>query len=79
MNVPLLDLKPQTKEFRQEIIDAVTRVIDSTQYILGPEVAALEDSVAEYCGVAHAVGVSSGTDALLVSLMSLGIGSGVDV
>lgn len=76
MNVPLLDLNPQTKEFRKEILDAVTRVIDSTQYILGPEVTNLEESVADYCGVSHAVGVSSGTDALLISLMGLGIGPG---
>ena len=76
MNVPLLDLNPQTKKLREEILDAVTRVIDSTQYILGPEVSSLEKSVSEYCGVPHAVGVSSGTDALLISLMGLGIGPG---
>ncbi|MHB8810366.1 MAG: DegT/DnrJ/EryC1/StrS family aminotransferase [Desulfobulbaceae bacterium] len=64
---------------RDEILTAVARVIDSTQYILGPEVTRLEGSVAEYCGAGQGVGVSSGTDALLVSLMALGIGPGDQV
>jgi dTDP-4-amino-4,6-dideoxygalactose transaminase len=76
MNVPLLDLQPQMKQFREEILAEVTGVIDSTRYILGPKVATLEEEIAAYCVTRHAVGVSSGTDALLVSLMALGIGPG---
>ena len=76
MNVPLLDLKPQLAPLRAQILEAVTRVIDSTGYILGPEVTTLEQKVAQYSGAAHGVGVSSGTDALLAALMSLDIGPG---
>ncbi|MCF8056269.1 MAG: DegT/DnrJ/EryC1/StrS family aminotransferase [Desulfocapsa sp.] len=76
MNIPLLDLRSQLEPLREEIVDAVTRVVDSTTYIQGPEVAGLEEEVASYCDAACGVGVSSGTDALLVSLMALGIGPG---
>ena len=76
MNVPLLDLQPQITRFREEILQAVTDVIDSTRYILGPRVTELEREIADYCGVDASVGVSSGTDALLVSLMALEIGQG---
>jgi dTDP-4-amino-4,6-dideoxygalactose transaminase len=76
MNVPLLDLKPQTELFREEIIQAITNVVDSTRYILGSEVENLEEEIANYCGARYGVGVSSGTDALLVSLMALEIGAG---
>ncbi len=76
MHVPLLDLKPQINALREELIEAVTGVIDSTRFILGPEVTGFEESVAGYCGAGFAVGVSSGTDALLISLMGLGIGPG---
>ncbi|WP_456384618.1 DegT/DnrJ/EryC1/StrS family aminotransferase [Desulfolithobacter sp.] len=76
MKVPLLDLQPQMQPLREEILTAVTAVIDSTRYILGPEVVGLENEIAGYCGAHSGVGVSSGTDALLVSLMALGIGQG---
>ncbi|PIE59376.1 MAG: transcriptional regulator [Desulfobulbus propionicus] len=76
MNVPLLDLRPQLAGIREEILEAVTGVIDSTRYILGPSVTEFEQAAASYLNVPEAVGVSSGTDALLASLMSLGIGPG---
>lgn len=76
MKVPLLDLGAQLAPLRDEILEAVTNVVDSTTYIQGPEVVALEEEVAAYCGAKAAVGVSSGTDALLVSLMALDIGPG---
>lgn len=76
MKVPLLDLKAQLDGLRDEILTAVTKVIDSTRYIQGPEVEALEQSIASYCSTGYGVGVSSGTDALLISLMTLGIGPG---
>ncbi len=76
MNVPLLDLKPQLAALRPQIMEAVTRIIDSTGYILGPEVVEFEQKIARYCGTDEAIGVSSGTDALLAALMSLDIGPG---
>ena len=76
MKVPLLDLKPQLESLHEEILEAVTRVVESTRYIMGPEIENLEKEIAEYCGTADAVGVSSGTDALLLSLMALDIGPG---
>ncbi len=76
MNVPLLDLGPQIRLLRSEIIEAVTRVIDSTRYILGPEVLSFEKNVAAYCQADFGVGVSSGTDALVMTLMAMEIGPG---
>ena len=76
MNVSLLDLKPQLSGMREDIMRALTGVIDSTRYVLGPEVTQFEEAVAAYCGTTHAIGLSSGTDALLVSLMALDIGHG---
>ena len=77
--VPLLDLEAQYRPIRQEILDAVTRVCDSQRFIQGPEVEALERELAETLEVADAVGVSSGTDALLVAMMALGVGAGDEV
>ena len=78
-SVPLLDLKTQYASIRDEIRTAVDRVLDSQQFILGPEVESLEREVAEYCGCRHAIGVSSGTDALLVVLMALDLRPGDEV
>ena len=76
MKVPLLDLQPPLKDLRDEIVETVTRVIDSTRYIMGPEIDELEKEIAEYCGTEDAVGVSSGTDALLISPMVLEVSTG---
>jgi dTDP-4-amino-4,6-dideoxygalactose transaminase len=74
MKVPLLDLRPPLEELRDEIVEAVTQVIDSTRYIMGPEIDGLEKEISAYCGTKDAVGVSSGTDALLLALMVLDVG-----
>jgi dTDP-4-amino-4,6-dideoxygalactose transaminase len=79
MNVPLLDLKAQYATLRDEMIPVLEAVMESQYFINGPAVKELEGLVAEACGCAAAVGVSSGTDALLASLMSLGIGAGDEV
>jgi dTDP-4-amino-4,6-dideoxygalactose transaminase len=79
MKVPLLDLRAQYAPLRSELIEAVTRVCDSQQFILGPEVEALERSLEAHLEVGHAVAVSSGTDAILAVLMALGIGPGSEV
>ena len=79
MNVPLIDLQAQYAPIRDELIAAVTRVCDGQQFILGREVELLERELAAMLGVRHVVGVSSGTDGLLVAMMALGIGSGDEV
>ena len=73
MQVPLLDLKAQLKTIEKDVKDAVNEVIDSTRYIMGPMVEELEAKIAEYVGAKYATGVSSGTDALLISLMALDV------
>ena len=76
MKVPFLDLKAQYATIRDELRSAVDEVLESQRFILGPQVAALEQDVARFCHVPYAVGVASGTDALLLSLKALGVGQG---
>lgn len=79
MEVPLLDLRAQFAAIEGEVRAAIDRVLETQRFILGPEVEALEAEVAEYCGCAFGIGVSSGTDALLAALMSIGVGPGHEV
>ncbi|MDD2236208.1 MAG: DegT/DnrJ/EryC1/StrS family aminotransferase [Kiritimatiellae bacterium] len=79
MNVPLLDLKAQYQTIKPEVDRAVQEVFESQYFILGPTVERCEKNLAEYCRSAHAVGVSSGSDALLLALMCEGIGPGDEV
>jgi dTDP-4-amino-4,6-dideoxygalactose transaminase len=79
MKVPLLDLKAQYQLIKDEIKEAMEEVLEAQHFILGPKVEALEDAIASYCGCKYGVGVSSGTDALLIALMVKGIGPGEGV
>ncbi len=79
MQVPLLDLKAQYATIRDEVQEALDRVIESQYFILGPEVVALEQEVAAYSQCEFGIGVSSGTDALIVSLMAVDVGPGDEV
>jgi len=76
MQVPFVDLKRDSAEIADEILAAVTSVIEGGRYILGPEVEAFESEFATFCETAHAVGVASGTDALLLSAMAIDLGPG---
>ena len=78
-SVPQLDLGRQFSEIGSEIDSAVSEVLASQKYILGPYVEEFEEQFAKYIGVEHAVGMSSGTDALLASLMALNVGPGDEV
>lgn len=79
MQVPLLDLKAQFATIRDEVLEQVTEVLDTQRCIGGPKVEELEKQIAEYCGCKYAVGSSSGTDAILETLMSLNIREGDEV
>ena len=77
--VPLLDLKPQYQAIKQDVDAAIARVCASQMFILGPEVQALESAIAQYSGAKFGIGMSSGTDALLIALMAFDIGHGDEV
>lgn len=79
MRIPLLDLKAQYLTIKDEIDQAVMNVLESCRFILGPEMKALEDEIAAYCGTKHAVAVANGTDALALSLQACRIGPGDEV
>jgi UDP-2-acetamido-2-deoxy-ribo-hexuluronate aminotransferase len=77
--IPMVDLKMQFNDIREEVFQMMAEVLESSQYILGPRVRELEKRIAEYHGVAEAIGVASGTDALHLAFESLGIGEGDEV
>ena len=79
MKVPLLDLKAQDSTIRSEIREAIERVVESQHFILGPEVEGLEQEIAAFCNARFAIGVSSGTDALIEALMAIETGPGDEV
>lgn len=79
MIVPMVDLKKQFNDIKDEVFEMLTEILESSQYILGPKVLELEKKIAEYHGVTEAVGVASGTDALHLSIEALGIGEGDEV
>ncbi len=79
MNIPILDLRPELQEIGPEIMQAIEKVVYSGQFILGPEGVAFENECAEFLGVKHAIGLNSGTDALIIGLRALGVGPGDEV
>ena len=79
MNVPLLDLKAQYAAIREDVRDAIDRVFESQRFVLGAEGQALEEAIARYCQTEFAIGCASGSDALLLALMSCGVGAGDEV
>ncbi|MEO8399263.1 MAG: aminotransferase class I/II-fold pyridoxal phosphate-dependent enzyme, partial [Ignavibacteriaceae bacterium] len=79
MQVPLLDLKAQYNSLKKELDEAVLKIAESQYFILGPEVEKMEKAFCKYLGCRHAIGVSSGTDALLLALMGINIKPGDEV
>ena len=77
--IPFLDLKAQYKPIKEDILQAVNRVLDTGQYILGEEVAAFETEFASYVGAQHGVALNSGTSALHLALLAAGVGRGDEV
>lgn len=79
MNIPFIDLQSQYQAYKSEIDSAIQNILDKSQYIMGPSVEKFEKNISKYVGVKHAIGCSSGTDALLLALMSIGIKPGDEV
>ncbi|MEL7226715.1 MAG: aminotransferase class I/II-fold pyridoxal phosphate-dependent enzyme, partial [Cyanobacteria bacterium J06576_12] len=79
IQIPILDLKPQYQAIKAEVRAAVDEVLESGQFIMGAAVNQFEAEVADYLGVKHAIGVNSGTDALIIALRALGVGPGDEV
>ena len=79
MDVPLLDLKAQFQSIRQELMSSIEDVCHEQGFVLGPRVERLEETLGKFCGTAHAIGVASGSDALLLSLMAVGVNPGDEV
>jgi dTDP-4-amino-4,6-dideoxygalactose transaminase len=79
IKIPILDLRPEIEELWDDLMEAIQKVLRSGQFIMGPNVKAFEKEVAEYLGVKHAIGVNSGTDALVIGLRAAGIGQGDEV
>ena len=79
MKIPILDLRPEVELLWEDLNRAVQEVLRSGRFVLGPNVQAFEEEVAAYMGVKHAIGMNSGTDALLIALRSAGIGPGDEV
>ncbi len=79
INVPLLDLKAQYATIKNEVNEAISRVVESQYFIMGPDVAELEKAIADYVGAKFAIGCASGSDAIMLALMALGVGPGDEV
>ncbi|MEW6108834.1 MAG: DegT/DnrJ/EryC1/StrS family aminotransferase [Nitrospirota bacterium] len=77
--IPMVDLKKQFNDIKEEVFEVLTEILESSQYILGPKVSELEKKIAGYHGVPEAIGVASGTDALHLAVEALGIGEGDEV
>ena len=79
MGIPFIDLQHQYRQYQDEIDEQIREVLDSSRYIMGEKVDRIEEKLADYCGVRHAIGVGSGTEALQLALMVLGVGPGDEV
>ena len=79
ITVPLLDLKAQYATIKDDIADAIRNVLETQRFIMGPQVTALEEEIAAYSGTKHGIGCASGSDAILLALMAVGVGAGDEV